>query len=303
VRKEAEQHLRLRLQVKTVGAKARDNVRREEEVMHSRYQQLLITRYNVVFEAAVQAGVDPFSPDWMQHRDMLFRRYCIASVRHQTHQDFDWFILFHPETPREYFDFLGGIGIAIFARTTEEAIMTIQNEYIRSDIVVASRIDNDDAIAPEFMRRVRDTFDAAVRTGFSDGQDFLISFRNGIVAHVPSQRWRPRSAISAPFLTLVEHLPTGKNWRSPLGMSHNEAPNLFPMMSMDNKTPMWACIVHEQNISNQDLWESSSKADRNLRSFPRRFPRYRRWRAGFYAIGRHILHFFRQIAQRGGGDP
>jgi hypothetical protein len=259
------------------------------------YQQFLVTRYNVEFEAAAEAGVDPFSSGWLQHRDKLFQRYCVPSVRNQVHRDFDWFVMFHPDTPRQYLDAIDGIGIAILARTTREATEIIQRDYIQSETVIASRIDNDDAIAPDFMHRVRATVDAALNSGFADGQDFAVSFCNGIVVHAPSQKWRPRSAISPPFLTLVEHLPAGKSWRSPLGVSHVEVPELFPMMSLNNKAPMWAFIVHERNISNQVLWESATRDDLKLRSFPRRFPSYKRWRTLFIATVRHVRQFCRRV--------
>ena len=245
--------------------------------MHPRYQQLLVTRYNVAFEAAIDAGIDPFSSNWMQHRDALFRRYCVACVQNQGDRSFDWFVMFHPETPREYFEFLGGAAIVILARTTNEAIEIIQRKHIHSDIVVASRVDNDDAIAPDFMRQVRIAVDRALHREFAGGQDFGVSFRNGIVAHAPSQKWRPRSAASVPFLTLVEHLPAGKGWLSPLGINHNEAADRFPVITVDNKEPMWACVVHERNVSNRVLWEAPLASDRKLRSSPRRFSRFRHW--------------------------
>jgi hypothetical protein len=153
-----------------------------------RFQQILITRYNVALSAAAAAAIDPFSSDWMAHRDLLFRRYCVASVCNQTHREFDWFVLFHPDTPRGYLDFIDGVAVPIPARTTGEGIGIIQREHIRSDTVVASRMDNDDAIAAHFMRQVKVTVDGALRDGFGGGRPFLVSFRNGIVAHSPSGR-------------------------------------------------------------------------------------------------------------------
>jgi len=239
-----------------------------------RFQQILMTRYNMELSAAAEAGIDPFSSDWMAHRDLLFRRYCAASVHNQTYRDFDWFILFHPDTPRRYFDFLDGFAIPILARTTGEGIGIIQREHIRSDMVVASRMDNDDAIAAHFMQQVKVTVDGALRDGFGGGQPFLVSFRNGIVAHSPSGRWCSRSQRSAPFLTLVEHLAAGESWMSPLGIDHNDAPNMFPMISVNNKESAWALVVHERNISNRALWGPATIAQGKLQAFPRSFPRH-----------------------------
>jgi hypothetical protein len=240
-----------------------------------RFQQILITRYNVESSAAAEAGIDPFLAGWIAHRDLLFRRYCAASVRNQTHRDFDWFIMFHPETPRKYFDFLEGTGIPIFARTHREGIGIIQRKHIRSDTIVASRMDNDDAIASHFMHRVKMIVEGALQDGFGGGRPFLVSFRNGIVAHSPSGAWRSRSQPSAPFVTLVEHLAAGESWISPLAMDHNDAPNMFPMISVDNKEPAWALVVHDRNISNHVLWEPSAISEGKLRSFPQSFPSYR----------------------------
>jgi hypothetical protein len=237
-----------------------------------RYQQLLLTRYNIESEAASLVGIDPFSSGWIEHRDALFRRYCVESVRNQTYRQFDWFVLFHPKTPREYFNFLDGVGIVILARTIEEAVDVIRRDHIRSDIVVASRLDNDDAIAPDFMRQVKITVDDALHRGFAGGQDFLVSFENGIVVHAPTGRWLARSQSSPPFLTFVEHPSTELIWLSPLGVNHVKAPNQFPTIFVKNEKPMWALVVHERNISNHELWEASTIAQGTLRSFPKEFP-------------------------------
>jgi hypothetical protein len=250
------------------------------------YQQLLITRYNVKFGG--EQGIDPFAPGWLEHRDALFRRYCFASVRGQRFRGFEWFVIFHPETPRKYYDFLGRTATPVFGRTTSEAVEVIQRRHIRADTVVTSRIDNDDAIAPEFMGRVRQTFERALRVRFADGRDFAISFRNGIVAHAPTQTWTTRSQASPPFLTLVKHLAAGDTWLSPLRVDHNEIPKLYPVISLDNPKPLWAFVVHERNISNHALWPPSTRAEGELRSFPRRFPRY----------GNSRLHRFLRLGRR-----
>ncbi|HEY4404405.1 MAG TPA: glycosyltransferase [Xanthobacteraceae bacterium] len=239
-----------------------------------RFQQILITRYNVALSAAAAAAIDPFSSDWMAHRDLLFRRYCVASVCNQTHREFDWFVLFHPDTPRGYLDFIDGVAVPIPARTTGEGIGIIQREHIRSDTVVASRMDNDDAIAAHFMRQVKVTVDGALRDGFGGGRPFLVSFRNGIVAHSPSGRWRSHSHPSAPFLTLVEPLTAAESWISPLGIDHNDALDMFPVISVDNKEPAWAMVVHERNLNNRSLWGPSTIAHGKLPTFPRLFPRH-----------------------------
>jgi hypothetical protein len=263
------------------------------------FQQILITRYNVEFSAAAEAGIDPFSADWIVHRDLLFRRYCAASVRNQTHRNFDWFIMFHPDTPRKYFDFLEGTGIPIFARTTGEGIGIIRRKHIRSDTIVASRMDNDDAIAADFMHRVKTTVEGALRDGFGGGRPFLVSFRNGIVAHSPSGTWRSRSQPSAPFLTLVEHLAAGATWTAPLGVDHNDARNMFPMISVDNKEPAWALVVHDRNISNRVLWGPLTISEGKLRSFPRSFPSYRNGAATPMFLARFVVQQGRRIVRWG----
>jgi hypothetical protein len=262
-----------------------------------RYRRCLITRYNVESHAALKAGIDPFSPGWMEHRDRLFRRYCLPSVQSQTERGFDWFVMFHPATPRGFIEVIEGVGIAVFARTTNEALGIIQRDHNDANIIVSTRLDNDDAIAPDFMQHVRATIDDALQNGFGSGQDFLVSYRNGIVAHAPSGRWRAHSQPSAPFLTLVEHLPPGQSWLSVLGLNHNEAPKLFPMISLDNEDPMWALMIHERNISNHTLWNASTTAHGKLRSFPQQFPEYRRANAPLVMFERTRMRIERWLGK------
>jgi hypothetical protein len=199
--------------------------------------------------------------------------------------------MFHPEAPKKYYDFLGRMGTPAFCRTTSEAVEVIQRRHIRPDTVVTSRINNDDAIAPEFMGKVRQTLERALRIRFADGRDLAISFRDGIVAHAHTQTWTTRSQASPPFLTLVEHLAAGDTWLSPLRVDHNEVPKLCPVISLDNPKPLWVFVVHERNIHNHALWPPSTRAEGKLGSFPRRFPRHGNSRLHrFLKLGRRTPH-------------
>lgn len=272
---EGEDHLtRLISPFREVGRLAR-RVYRRVGGRRPQCQHLLITRYNVEADYAREASIDPLAPEWMAHRDTLFRRYCLASVQHQLHRDFEWFVIFHPQTAPVYFEFLPPAATPILARTTTDGLAIIRRDYIKSEIVVTTRIDNDDAVAADFMWRSRVAVEKALQGEFADGRDFIVSLTNGIVAHGPKGQWFRRSEPSPPFITMVENLTGDRPWISPLGINHMKARELYPMVTIDNGEPAWARIVHERNVNNQNLWHPGVGIHGALADdFPRTFPRY-----------------------------
>ena len=78
-------------------------------------RHILVTRYNVPMGFSGQRNNDPLDPAWLDHREALFRRFTLPSVARQSVRDFEWVILFHPETPARYYSYLDGVAIVLLA--------------------------------------------------------------------------------------------------------------------------------------------------------------------------------------------
>lgn len=130
-------------------------------------QHFILIRYNQgwdpatpirIKQATTGGEVDPHV--WLEQRRALFERYCLPSLRAQTARDFRVMLSVSPKTPAGYFDFLDGIGdldLELHAGAFDETCKRTLFQRARGDLLLTTRLDNDDAIAPAFVERVQAT--------------------------------------------------------------------------------------------------------------------------------------------------
>ena len=217
-------------------------------------QHILVTRYNIASDAADAAGIDGLDPQWLAHRDLLFRRYCVPSVARQTSRDFRWFVAFHPDTPARFFAGLDGVATVVLEPDFVRAAATIERELSSSGIVIASKLDNDDILAPDYIERVRSAANARLLSGGSG--DFLVSAVDGLLWNTATDEMVAFAWEAGPFLSLVELRKNGKAWRSPLGLAHPTANTIYPEIRLRSDQPLWMQIVHDRNIANHLHWKA-----------------------------------------------
>ena len=209
----------------------------------------LITRFNLATPGREQAFRQ--SPDWLAGRFDLFERYCLPSVRDQTSSDFIWLVLFDSETPqwaRERivraqavcrFDavFTPLFDNAGWARLVRDAIGPVAENRV----VLTSNLDNDDAIAADYLERVRDAAIANWR-----GETFAINVTAGLVL-ARRRLYRFVHPANA-FTTLVEG--DSDRLRTTMTIRHNELAHHVPIIQVGG-TPGWLQVVHDNNVSNR----------------------------------------------------
>lgn len=215
----------------------------------NKIQHFVITRFNLKISQAYtkdKRGLSTQSTEWLDHRFDLFEHYCLPSLAAQTVKDFTWFIFFDAATPQIYRQriesarkicpqihpcFIEGIDI--------KAVM---NEHIDKDtnILITTRIDNDDAFRDDALAVVRQQLDHAT-------SDLCVNFRygfsyNGQHAEVFSQKYNP-------FSSLIEYRkPEG--FKTIFGEGHGKIHNLAKVRQL-NTGPHWLMVVHDRNVVNR----------------------------------------------------
>ncbi len=217
-------------------------------------QHVLVTRYNIASGAADAAGIDGLDEEWLAHRDTLFRRYCVPSVARQTSRDFRWFVAFHPDTPARFFSGLDGIATVVLEPDAARAAAAIEREHLAAGVVIASKVDNDDMLAPDYIERVRIAADARLQG--SAGDDFIVSAVDGLLWNTTTDEMIAFAWEAGPFLSLVEFRRNGKAWLSPLDLVHPTANTIYPEMRIRSTQPLWTQIVHGRNIANHIHWNA-----------------------------------------------
>jgi len=259
---------------------------------------------------------------WMEHRVRVFEKYCIPSVMNQSSKDFRWLVVFDENTPDEHRKRIDhyskhcGVVPLYSSRDFPEtarcnipgkvdgawliwhyrvALPTVQ-DYIANQLdedtefVITSRLDNDDAIHSDFVRRVQDfvptekptrpgpliklihrwTLDRPPKPdSFVDRQIYKVVqrlARRFLAEHVRNQdrfavnfTWGyalegQRVGLFAnernSFVSLIEKVNQAGGLLTVWATEHKKVNRLARVMEI-NTLPLWVRVVHERNLLNQ----------------------------------------------------
>lgn len=210
---------------------------------------VLITRFNLATPG--REATHRQSPNWLAGRFDLFERYCLPSVCNQTQHDFIWLILFDIDTPdwareriernRQLYPFTP-VFTPLFdndgwGRFVREAV----GPPVPGRIVVTSNLDNDDAIANDYLERLR----LAARRGWHGGT-FALNVTEGLI--LAKRRFYRFVHPANAFTTLVE--ADEARPQTTMTIRHNELRRHVRVVQVGGG-PGWLQIVHTGNVSNR----------------------------------------------------
>ena len=102
------------------------------------------------------------TPEWLEHRFLLFERYCLPSIKSQTCKDFEWIVLFDNETPEHYKDKIVGyqkecpqlVPVFVKQESGRRFAQIFRNTVVQrlnAERVITTYLDNDDALNVRFV--------------------------------------------------------------------------------------------------------------------------------------------------------
>lgn len=206
---------------------------------------VILTRFNIASpgrEVAIRN-----SPGWLDRRFGLFEQFCLPSIAGQTERNFHWLIYFDKDTPAEFRDRIER-DRQIFNFTPRYVAMfdkAMIADDVRAlaqpgeDLILTTRLDNDDALSNDFVARVQDVAkDARAKT--------VLNFTQGIAMR--KGRLYTAADHSNPFTTLVERDLAGVEtiWAKP----HHELGHKWEIAQVDGR-PVWLQVVHGENVINR----------------------------------------------------
>lgn len=204
---------------------------------------VLLTRFNLPTpgpESFVRA-----QEGWLRNRIELFLRHTVPTVRAQTVQDFSWIIYFDLESPAWLIERLtplinDGVFIALYRnevgwRDVLHDVRAVTGG--RGSILLTTNLDNDDAIAIDFVERLQAV--ARRQTGSA------LYLRTGLIMQGGHLYLRDDSENA--FCSV------GESWDAPVTAWrdwHTHLSNHLPVVSKAGP-PAWLQVVHGQNVSNR----------------------------------------------------
>jgi hypothetical protein len=198
----------------------------------------LLTRFNVRMPIYRHPG-----DDWLPGRLELFKRYCLPSFRGQTVQTFTWLVFLDSDSP----DWLRTTiettmsdivhPVYVDGLFTAEYAAAVVAELATTPFVMTTRVDNDDAVATDFVETIQREF-AGQRLEF-------VNLVNG--AQYADEKVYLRPYTKNPFLTLIESVTDGPP-KTVFIKRHYEVDKVGPVRNVRTEHPMWLQVVHGENV-------------------------------------------------------
>ena len=204
----------------------------------------------------------------MRERLDLFERYCAPSVREQTNREFTWLLFLDRDTSAEARSRIAkAVAGAPDARLVflppvagdgPVAAAALQHVQGTPDLLVTTRLDNDDALHEDALEVVR----ARAR---AERREFL-NLRFGYVTD--GRTARVKSHKYGHYTTLVEPA-SGAPFRTVhCGLPHGRARQFAPFRQIADR-PYWLEVIHTRNAANRGLNEMGSYNLKSARGLQR----------------------------------
>jgi hypothetical protein len=227
--------------------------------------QFLLTRFNPAVDyAPEETGIDSA---WLSHRFALFERFCLPSVAGQSEKDFHWILLVSDRTPREWLARLmsdvalvpSPAAILLVDHYSEKFFVSAMHDRLERSVdrVVSTRLDNDDAIARDYLADVR----VEAHQVPSDG-DFVINFKQG--CQVGRDGIFPRVAHLNPFLSLVS---SPRNLKSAFSSHHERMSRVGKVIDKTGGRAKWLQVIHPRNAASRLRRENRPCSEAYLDNF------------------------------------
>jgi hypothetical protein len=227
------------------------------------YKHYLFTRWNLLMEGQSVYN-NPKVPDpdeWMEHRMKLFEKYTFPSVLNQTCRNFQWLLSFAKETPDAITDkYRSYPFVKVIYEYPADFVRGLYGKVLNNgDILITSRLDNDDTIEPTYIAKVQEQYLSEFN------EDFLLVDTDGRQFDLKTGKYYTvaRRSNNSPFISLIEKV--GLKYKSLNGTeitdpiktvyycSHSKMEWHFPSMKIPER--LYTMIIHDRNITNKIVGE------------------------------------------------
>jgi hypothetical protein len=211
--------------------------------MTAEFDHVIVTRFNL--PSAGPESVIRRKEGWLRDRMELFERYCMPSVMAQRNQQFEWIIYFDPESPEWLRQRIGEqaekkIYVPVFRASVDSADLVDDIRRVtgqRGSRLITSSLDNDDALAIDFIERIQAAAPHSGRTAI-----YLV---RGLIKRDRQLYLRPDRHNAFPSVVEDWTAPSTcwSDWHTLLG-KHMAVLEL-------HDGPGWLQVIHNSNVSNR----------------------------------------------------
>lgn len=209
------------------------------------FTHLILTRFNV--KSSLNDRAAP-GTEWLIHRFDLFEQFCMPSVQSQSCQSFTWLVFFDVDTPAVFKEKIAAYAAewsnfqpCYVDSLPHEKVLSIVREYVDAKYLISTRLDNDDAVAVDFVERVQAHFCHQV----FEFVDFKIGYALDAINRKLYTRNYPNHA--SPFASLIEQ---SEDFQTVWCGQHIKLHQFGPLRNVRD-SPAWLQVMHDQNVLNR----------------------------------------------------
>ena len=230
------------------------------------FKHYIITRFNLINESAYSVSPEYVNSDeFLSARFSLFETFCFPSVSKQSNSNFTWFVLFNDQLPEKWRNKLDKYkeqfpsfeARFMSAEETKSTnwhstlnrftIKELNNSKDKSEFILTTRIDNDDAFHLSFIDSVQQYF-------LQHQEEMLINYTDGLQYMPQYNVLKNTTYPKSHFGTLIEK--NDSSIRTVLSFSHTEPPNSIKSVYFKTKKRMWLEVVHSTNVINTTFFQA-----------------------------------------------
>lgn len=220
-------------------------------------QHFILTRFNILLWHKDKEGNKVRSKAWLEHRFMLFERFCLPSIANQTCKNFEWIVLFDSKTPDNFKEKISELQ-AQCPQLTPVFVEPEKGRYFaeifRKEVairlshskgrVLTTYLDNDDALDIHFIEDIQDRASELPDGTFiyyTRGYQFFTDHKYLMKIYYPRNH----------FVSVVED-ENPETVKTIYGYGSHYYIDKIKGASIEyvNNLPMWCQVVHEKNMGN-----------------------------------------------------
>ncbi|EBA14563.1 hypothetical protein RSK20926_01172 [Roseobacter sp. SK209-2-6] len=211
------------------------------------FTHVIQTRFNLATpgrESAIRNR-----PDWLEERFEMFERICLPSIAAQTCKNFTWIIYFDKDTPeaqkerveelRKRVPFIPYYTGLFAAEGWNRSIGEVLPD--RTEFLLTTRLDNDDALASDYIERVQQAAQQQVQQA-----PLCLNFSRGYI-RTDKALYEMTHPSNAFFTRLC---PWNEDMRTAMSIQHMTIKDHGAVVQLE-APGAWLQVVHGGNVSNK----------------------------------------------------
>lgn len=239
------------------------------------FQHIILTRFNLLLWNKAKDGRKVRTTEWLEHRFLLFEKYCLPSIKNQTCQSFEWIVLFDSMTPENYKEkitcfqkecpqlnpvFVEPKNGRFFVDIFKAEIV----KRVKAKRVITTYLDNDDALSVRFLENLQ-------QSAASMSDDTFIYYDDGYQLYTDHKYMMEIAFPRNHFVSYVEKGdPSSVKGVFRYGTHYYIYTIEGVKIEHVHNQRMWCEVVHEKNMEN-DAFFLNAKMVRDSELLRREF--------------------------------